>query len=157
MIAGRLKSFLDENKAPYQVALHAEVFTSQEIAEALHVPGKELAKVVIIRAGDRFVMAVVPASRKIDTARLREIIGAAGEIRLATEEEFRGLFPGCEVGAMPPFGNLYGLDVYVERSLAEDEDIFFQAGSHIESIRMKGKDYLRLAKPKVAEFGGPLP
>ena len=140
MVNQRLKDFLDENRVTYKVAAHSEVYTAQEIAQALHVPGKELAKVVMIKAGQRFIMTVLPASLKIDLALLKETLGEK-EIRLATEGEFQNLFPGCEVGAMPPFGNLYGLDVYVERSLAEDEEIFFQAGNHIESIKMKCKDY----------------
>lgn len=155
MVNEKLKGFLDGNKVTYKVAAHPEVYTSQEIAQALHVPGKELAKVVVIKAGDRFVMTVLPASSKIDMARLKETLGEK-EVKLATEEEFQDLFPGCEVGAMPPFGNLYGLEVYVDRSLTGDEEIFFQAGNHVESIRMKCKDYLNLVKPKVADFAAHL-
>lgn len=151
-ICKRLKDFLDKNKVQYQVAGHPEVYTAQEIAAALHVPGKELAKVVIIKAGDKFVMTVLPASWRIDMARLKDDLKAK-EINLATEKEFESLFPDCEVGAMPPFGNLYGVDVYVDKALTEDEEIFFQAGNHIESIMMKYKDYTKLVNPKIAEFG----
>ena len=158
-ICKRLKDFLDKNKVQYQVAGHPEVYTAQEIAAALHVPGKELAKVVIIKAvedpthrGERFVMTVLPASWRIDMARLKDALKAK-EINLATEKEFESLFPDCEVGAMPPFGNLYGVDVYVDRALTEDEEIFFQAGNHIESIKMKYKDYSQLVDPNIVEFG----
>ncbi|MBI3399401.1 MAG: YbaK/EbsC family protein [Deltaproteobacteria bacterium] len=150
-ISMKLKKFLDENKVSYQVAAHSEVYTAQEIAAALHVPGKELIKVVMVKAGDSFVMTVLPASRRIDMVKLREVLGNKA-IRLATEEEFKTLFPDCEPGAMPPFGNLYGLDVYADKALTDDEEIFFQAGSHIESIKMRYKDYERLVKPKVADF-----
>jgi Ala-tRNA(Pro) deacylase len=151
-ICKRLKDFLDKNNVKYQVAGHPEVYTAQEIAAALHVSGKELAKVVIIKAGDKFYMTVLPASWRIDMERLKGILKAK-EIKLATEEEFESLFPDCEVGAMPPFGNLYGVDVYVDKALTEDEEIFFQSGNHIESIKMNYKDYSSLVKPKIAEFG----
>lgn len=151
-ICKKVKDFLDQHNVKYQVKGHPEVYTAQEIAAALHVPGKELAKVVMIKAGDRFVMTVLPASWRIEMAKLKEILKTK-DIRLATEEEFKDLFPDCELGAMPPFGNLYGLDVYVDKALTEDEEIFFQAGNHIESIKMKYKDYSDLVKPKIAEFG----
>ncbi len=152
MVNEKLKEFLDRKGVKYQVARHSEVYTAQEIAAALHVPGKELAKVVIVKAGEQFSMAVLPASWRIDMDKLKGILGAK-EIRLATEDEFRDLFPDCEVGAMPPFGNLYGLDVSVDKALSEDEEIFFQAGNHIESIKMNCKDYLKLVTPGIAEFG----
>ncbi|MBI3752934.1 MAG: YbaK/EbsC family protein [Deltaproteobacteria bacterium] len=151
-ISMKLKIFLDENNVAYQVAAHSEAYTAQEIAAALHVPGKELAKVVMVKAGERFVMTVLPASRKLDMAKLKEVMGKK-DIRLATEDEFKKLFPDCAPGAMPPFGNLYGIDVYEDKSLAEDEEIFFQAGNHIESVKMKHKDFEKLVKPKVADFG----
>lgn len=148
----RLKEYLDENKVRYQVAGHPEVYTAQEIAAALHVPGKELAKVVMIKTGDRFIMTVLPASWRIEFSKLKDVLGTK-DLRLATEDEFKDLFPDCEVGAMPPFGNLYGVDVYVDKSLSEDEEIVFQGGNHIESIKMKYKDYASLVKPVIAEFG----
>lgn len=151
-ISMKLKRFLDENKINYQVAAHSEVYTAQEIAAALHVPGKELAKVVMVKAGEGFVMAVLPASWRVDMAKLKDALGKK-DVRLATEEEFKNLFPECEPGAMPPFGNLYNLDVYEDKALAEDEEIFFQAGNHIESVKMKHKDYEKLVKPKIADFG----
>ena len=149
-ISRKLKEYLDAQKVRYAVLTHQEAYTAPEIAEALHVPGKELAKVVV-KAGERFAMAVLPANCKVDPKRLKEIVGT-GHARLATEEEFKGLFPDCDVGAMPPFGNLYGLEVYVDRSLAEDEDIVFQAGTHVEAIRMRYADFASLVRPTVAEF-----
>ncbi|MBI5198601.1 MAG: YbaK/EbsC family protein [Nitrospirae bacterium] len=151
-ICKKLKEFLDQNNVRYQVAGHPEVYTAQEIAASLHVPGKELAKVVMIKSVDRFVMTVLPASWRIDMVKLKDILKVK-DVQLATEEEFKDLFPDCEVGAMPPFGNLYGFDVYVDKALSEDDEIFFQAGNHIESIKMTYKDYSKLVKPKVAEFG----
>lgn len=151
-ISMKLKKFLDENKIGYQVAAHSEVYTAQEIAAALHVPGKELAKVVIIKAGDTFVMMVLPASWRLDMAKLKDVLGKK-DIRLATEDEFKKLFPDCEPGAMPPFGNLYGIDVYEDKSLMDDEEIFFQAGNHIESVKMRHRDFEKLVRPKVADFG----
>lgn len=151
-ISMKLKKFLDENRVGYQVTAHPEVYTAQEIAAAMHVPGKELAKVVMVKAGEQFVMTVLPASWRIDMIKLREILKTK-DIRLATEDEFKSLFPDCEPGAMPPFGNLYGIDVYEDKSLTEDEEIFFQAGNHIESVKMSYKDFERLVRPKVADFG----
>ncbi len=147
----KLQEVLDRQHVPYEVSTHPEVFTAQEIAAALHVPGRELAKVVMIKVGDRFVMAVLPASWRVDLARLRAELGAP-DARLATEAEFKGLFPDCDVGAMPPFGNLYGLGVYVDRTLTADESIAFNAGTHYEAVRMKYADFARLVQPKIADF-----
>lgn len=152
MVSEKLRAFLDGNKVNYLVARHSEVYTAQEIAAALHVPGKELAKVVMVKAGGGFVMTVLPASWRVDMESLAKVLGTE-DIRLVTEDDFRDLFPDCEVGAMPPFGNLYGIEVYVDKSLTEDEEIFFQAGNHIESIKMKCRDFLKLVNPKVGEFG----
>ncbi len=150
-ILKRLKEYLDREKVAYEVLAHGETYTAPELAQALHVPGKELAKVVMVKAGERFVMTVLPANWKIDTKRLREIFQTP-HVRLATEEEFKGLFPDCEVGAMPPFGNLYGLEVYVDRSLTEDEGIVFQAGTHHEAAKLRYQDFVDLVRPKVVEI-----
>ncbi|MEE9515084.1 MAG: YbaK/EbsC family protein [Candidatus Brocadiales bacterium] len=151
-MARKLKEYLDENKVPYNVSMHQEVYTAQEVAAAVHVKGKELVKVVIIKTKDKYVMAVLPADHKVDVERMRTLLNDA-EARLATEGEFKSLFQDCDVGAMPPFGNLYDVGVYVDKSLAEDEDIVFQAGSHVETIRMKYADFERLVGPEVLEFG----
>jgi Ala-tRNA(Pro) deacylase len=150
-ILRRLKEYLDSQHVRYDVLTHKEVYTASEIAQTLHVPGRALAKVVIVKADDRFVMTVLPATWKVDLKRLQEVFGTT-HVRLATESEFQSLFPDCEVGTMPPFGHLYGLDVYVDRCLAEDEEIVFQAGTHMDAVKLRYEDYARLEEPKVAEF-----
>ena len=155
-ILNRLKEYLDRQKVPYEVLTHGKVYTAKELAQALHVPGQNLAKVVMLKVGERFVMTVLPATWKVDLHRLRDIF-QAHQVRLATEEEFRGLFPDCELGAMPPFGNLYDLDVYVDRSLAEDVEIVFPAGTYQEAVKLRYQDFANLAHPKVAEFHMPSP
>ncbi len=154
-IARKLKEYLDDQEVHYEVLIHEEAYTSPEIAHTLHVPGKDLAKVIMVKVEDRFVMTVLPSTWKVDLNRLKEVF-QAHHVRLATEEEFKGLFPDCDLGAMPPFGNLYGLDVYVDRSLTEDEEIVFQAGTHQEAIRMRYQDFAALVGPTVEEFHQPL-
>jgi Ala-tRNA(Pro) deacylase len=127
------------------------VFTAQEIAASAHIPGKELAKTVMVKIDGKMAMAVLPASYRIDFDLLQGATGAS-TIELASEEEFEDLFPDCEVGAMPPFGNLYGMDVFAAASLAEDTDIAFNAGSHSELIRLPYKDFEKLVGPKVLQF-----
>ena len=153
-VLNRLKEYLDSKKVGYEVLTHGKTYTAKELAQALHVAGKDLAKVVMLKVGERFVMAVLPATWKVDLHRLRDIF-QTHEIRLATEEEIRGLFPDCELGAMPPFGNLYGLEVYVDQSLAEDEEIVFPAGTYLEAVKLRYRDFADLVKPKVAEFHMP--
>ena len=155
-VLNRLKDYLDSNKVGHQVLTHGTTYTAKELAQALHIAGKDLAKVVMLKAGERFVMAVLPATWKVDIHRLRDIF-QTHEVRLATEEELRGLFPDCELGAMPPFGNLYGLEVYADRSLAEDEEIVFPAGTYSEAVKLRYRDFADLVKPKVAEFHMPSP
>lgn len=150
-IAKVLKEFLDKNKVKYEKKKHQEVYTAQEIAHAQHIPGKFLAKSVIVKVDTKMVIFVLPAHLLIDMPRLNKLTGAR-ELRLATEEEFANLFPGCEIGAMPPFGNLYNVPVCVDKSLTADEFIVFNAGSHTDTIKMKYKDFEKLVKPKVAEF-----
>lgn len=150
-VAAKLKECLDSNKVDYHVLTHPQVYTAQDVAAAAHVPGKELAKSVVVKVDDRFVLAVLPAPRQVDTGRLQRELRAK-EVRMAHEVEFSALFPGCELGAMPPFGNLYGVKVYVDRSLTRDEEIVFNAGSHVEAIRMKFKDFERLVAPTIADF-----
>lgn len=147
----RLKEFLDSQQIKYVTISHSPAFTAQQIAATAHVPGKELAKTVMVLVDGKMAMAVLPASLRVDLDHLQEIIGAR-RIELADERSFRDKFPECEVGAMPPFGNLYGMDVYVADSLAEDEEIAFNAGSHTELIRMAYADFERLVKPKVLAF-----
>jgi len=147
----KLKNYLDENQIRYVSIKHSEAFTAQEIAASAHVPGKELAKTVILDIDGRMAMAVVPASYHVDFRLLEKETGAT-RISLATEDSFREKFPDCELGAMPPFGNLYDMDVYVSKTLAEDEEIFFNAGNHTELIRLNYKDFDKLVHPKVMRF-----
>jgi len=154
MLSKKLKEFLDENKIKYVTIKHSSAYTAQEIASIAHIPGKDLAKTVIIKVNGKMAMAVLPASYKVSFEELKEFFGLS-EVRLAYEQEFMDKFPDCEVGAMPPFGNLYGMDVYVAESLAEDEEIAFNACSHTELIKMNFSDFEKLVKPKRIRFSIP--
>lgn len=147
----KLKEYLDSHNIRYITVKHSTSYTAQQIAASAHISGKELAKTVMIKLDGKMVMAILPASYKVDFDLLKEAVGAK-HVELAREHEFKDLFPGCTIGAMPPFGNLYGLDVYVAETLAEDEEIAFNAGSHSELIKMAYKDFERLVKPKVIRF-----
>ncbi len=151
----KLKEFLDENRVKYITISHSLAYTAQEIAATAHVPGKQLAKTVIVKADGRMVMAVLPASLKVDFDLLAEAIGAK-KVELATEREFKQLFPDCELGAMPPFGNLYGMEVFVAESLTDDKEIAFNAGSHTELMRLPYEAFSMLAKPKVVKISVPV-
>jgi Ala-tRNA(Pro) deacylase len=151
MILKKLTDFLDSHDIKYTVLSHSQAFTAREIATTAHVPGKELAKTVIVKVDDRMMMAVVPASDMVDFKSLRKLIGATS-VRLANEDEFKGLFPECELGAMPPFGNLYNMDVLVADDLVEDQEIAFNAGTHRELVKMAYKDFERLVQPKVVRI-----
>ena len=146
-----LKEFLDENKVKYVTITHSSAFTAQEIAASAHIPGKELAKSVLIKIGGKMAMAVLPASDKVAFDLLKHTL-KSDNIRLAYEHEFIDKFPDCEVGAMPPFGNLYGLDVYVAKTLTENDEIAFNACTHSQLIKMSYKTYEKLVKPKILEF-----
>jgi Ala-tRNA(Pro) deacylase len=151
MPAQMLKEFLDAQGVEYVVITHSPAFTAQKIAASAHIRGKELAKTVIVKIDGRIAMAVLPASQKASLNLLRATAHAAN-VELASESEFRDRFPGCDPGAMPPFGNLYGMDVYVAAGLAEDEEIAFNAGSFTELVRMSYRDFERLVQPKVLSF-----
>lgn len=150
----KLKHFLDQEGVKYVLISHSRAFTAQEAAASAHIPGKELAKTVMVKLGGRMAMAVLPASFHVDLEHLAEVADVE-TAELATEFEFAGFFPDCETGAMPPFGNLYGIDVYVAESLTEDEEIAFNAGSHTELMRMSYGDFARLVKPTVLAFSEP--
>ncbi|MEE8263933.1 MAG: YbaK/EbsC family protein [Gammaproteobacteria bacterium] len=147
----KLKDFLDKNKTKYVSIKHSPTYTAQEIAASAHIPGKELAKTVMVKLDGKLAMAVLPASFRVDLNRLKDAAGV-GVVEIANEQDFKNLFPECELGAMPPFGNLYDMDVYVAQSLAEDEEIAFNAGSHTELIKLAYKDFEKLVAPKVVEF-----
>jgi Ala-tRNA(Pro) deacylase len=147
----KLREFLNEHGVKYATIIHSPAFTAQEIAASAHVPGKELAKTVMVELDGKMAMAVMSAAQRVNLDELKAATGAA-DVKLACEREFADLFPGCEIGAMPPFGNLYNMEVYVTPSLAQDEYIAFNAGSHTELIRMKYEDYANLVEPKIMEF-----
>ncbi len=147
----KLKQYLEQNNAPYEVILHEEVYSAQELAQALRTPGRKLVKVVIVKADGVYRMAVLAASRKIDLPALKAYIKSK-TISLATEEEIKDLFPEAEIGAMPPFGNLYNLEVWVDAGLRDEEYITFNAGTHYEAILMLYADFERLVRPCVASF-----
>ena len=151
MPAKKLREFLDSHGVEYVTITHSPAYTAQMIAASAHVPGKELAKTVMVRVDGKMSMAVLPASYRVDFDLLREAAGAT-EVELAGEEDFRETFPDCELGAMPPFGNLYGMNVFVAERLAEDEEIAFNACSHTELIKMRYSDFERLVKPIVVRF-----
>ena len=147
----KLKDFLDANNIRYVSIIHSPAYTAQEIAAIAHVPGKELAKTVIVKIDGKMAMAVLPASYHVDFERFKQFAGAQA-VELAGEEEFQELFPDCEVGAMPPFGNLYDMQVFVADILREDEEIVFNAGSHSELMRLSYADFERLVQPTVLSF-----
>ena len=147
----KLIEFLDNNHIQYVNIKHSPAYTAQEIAASAHIPGKEMAKTVMIKVDGKLAFSVLPASYQVDFDLLKRSIGAS-QVELAAEDEFKGVFPECEVGAMPPFGNLYDMDVFAAEKLTEDEEIVFNAGSHTELIRLKYDDFDRLVKPKVIKF-----
>lgn len=152
-ILKRLKEKLDEAKIPYEVYTHALAYTAQEVAARQHVSGNELAKVVMIEADEQLVMAVVRGNDKVNLHIVEDSL-AARNARLATEDEFIARFPECEIGAMPPFGNLFGLKVYVDPALTKDEYIYFNAGNHVQTVRLKYIDFARLVQPQVVRLVG---
>ena len=150
-ISRALSAYLNHERVHYDVLPHPEAFRALAIAQMLRTPEKKMAKVVIVKVDRRFVMTVLPASWTVDLRRLRTVF-AGHSVRLATEDEITDLFPDCELGAMPPFGNLYRIPVYVDRSLTENEEIVFQAGTHSDAIRMRYWDFAALVFPVVEEF-----
>jgi Ala-tRNA(Pro) deacylase len=147
----RMEKYLRENGVGFQVETHEQAFTMQEVAAALHVPGNQVAKVVIVCADKDKVMLVLPAPYRMNVDLVRDMVGAK-TIRLAKEEEFADLFPDCATGAMPPFGNLYGVPVYVDRSMSEEPDMVFRIGTHRETMKIAYADFVRLAQPVVGDF-----
>jgi Ala-tRNA(Pro) deacylase len=145
----KLKEFLNENKIKYVTITHSMAYTAQETAASAHIPGKGLAKIVMLKVDGRMMMAVLPASRKLEFSLLKEALGTQ-KIMMAGESEFKDLFPECEIGAMPPFGNLYGIAVIADGAMAESGEIAFNSGSHTELMKMSSKDFFALVKPKVA-------
>ncbi|MBP1684673.1 MAG: YbaK/prolyl-tRNA synthetase associated region [Deltaproteobacteria bacterium] len=147
-ILTKLRDYLDRSAVGYEVISHRQAFTAQEVAQAEHISGKELAKVVMLRSGKHFSMVVLPAPLRVDLDKAKAAMQMP-DLVLATEDEFAGLFPQCEPGAMPPFGNLYDLPVYVDESLTKDESIVFNAGNHTQTVRMQYADFARLVQPTI--------
>jgi Ala-tRNA(Pro) deacylase len=150
----RLESYLNEHQVPFQIQQHVRAFSAQKIAEGEHIPGNMVAKTVIVLADNQMIELVLPASYRADLNKFRAILQAK-EVRLAHEEEFFDAFPDCEVGAMPPFGNLYGVPVYVEESLTKQETIVFPVGTYTETMSLHYADFERLVHPKVIAFAQP--
>ncbi len=142
----KIKQFLDDHEVKYTIVEHSPAYTAQEIAAEVHVPGRHFAKSITVKLDGRLAIAVLPATDQIDLERLARSTGAQ-TADLATEQEFREAFPGCETGAMPPFGNLFGLEVFVSPHLAEADEIAFNAGTHTEVMRMSYADFERLVRP----------
>lgn len=153
-IPARLAKFLKKHKVDYEIVDHPAAFTSCETAEAGHIAGSKLAKVVMARAGGRDVMLVLPSTRTVDLLKLSAFLDT-GAVRIEVEKEFEDLFPNCEPGAMPPFGNLYHLPCYVDISLTDEGTLFFNAGSHNRCIHLATDDFLRISKAKIGDFSVP--
>jgi Ala-tRNA(Pro) deacylase len=148
----RLRKFLDDKRIKYTVICHSTAYTAQEIAQSAHVSGFQIAKtIVIVTMEGKTALVVLPAPYRINFSSLKEELGSAG-VWLASEEEFNEMFPDCETGAMPPFGNLYSLEVYVDKKLTEDKEIAFNACNHRELIKMKYSDFSRLVRPTVLDL-----
>jgi Ala-tRNA(Pro) deacylase len=151
MPATKLKEFLDTNNIKYVSITHSKAYTAQGIAAAAHISGKELAKTVMITIDGEIAMAVLPASETVNVDALKTALNAT-KVDLSSERQFRDRFVDCELGAMPPFGNLYGLKVYVDETLTHDKEIAFNAGTHLELIKLAYTDFANLVKPAVLRF-----
>ena len=149
-ISKQLIDCLNQNNVQYEILHHSQAVTAQRIAEAEHIKGRHQAKVVMLKSGDQHLMVVLPADHHIDLEKIEKVIGKS--VSLDEENEFKSLFPDSAIGAMPPFGNLYGLPTYVEKHLAEQDYIVFEAGTHTEAIKMSYSDYEKIVNPKVEDL-----
>jgi Ala-tRNA(Pro) deacylase len=149
-IPKKLVSYLNEKKVPYEILHHPEAFTAQTIAAAEHVKGRHHAKVVMVKSGGQHLMTVLPADSRLDLEKLEKLTGKPAAIE--SEAEFKGLFPDCAPGTMPPFGDLYGVATYVDKSLTKEDYIVFEAGTHTDAIKLSYLDYQRTAEPHIQEF-----
>lgn len=148
----KIKEYLDKERVAYEHLEHDRAFTATEVAGAQHVPGRQMVKCVIVKADDQFVMCLLPAIHYLDLDKFKIAIHAR-EVRLANEEEMIKLFPECETGSEPPFGALFGIKVYADKFLEEDNDVAFNAGTHTDVIKMKFQDFQRLVQPVFIEIG----
>jgi Ala-tRNA(Pro) deacylase len=146
-----IKEYLKKEKVKFTTTVHKEAFTAQEVAASEHVKGKYFAKTVVIKAGDEFIMLVLPASHSVDFEKVKKILGKK-QVKLAEENDLEKLFPDVEVGAEPPLGNLYNIRTVVDETLTKDPEIVFQAGTHVETVKIQYNDYARLVKPEIASF-----
>jgi Ala-tRNA(Pro) deacylase len=151
MAVNRLKEFLDNNNIKYRSVFHSHAYTAQEVAASAHIPGRKLAKTVMVKIEGKIAMAVLSASDKVDFSLVQKAAGAS-KVELASEHEFIDLFPGCHIGAIPPFGNLYDMQVIVDNKLTEQTEIVFNAGSDTELITLHYEDFKRLVKPCIANI-----
>ena len=154
-IAPSLHAYLNRERVHYDVLPHPAAFRALTVAQMLKTPEKEMAKVVIVKVDTRFVMTALPASWKVDLHRLKAVF-VSHSVRLATEDEITGLFPDCELGAMPPFGNLFGIPVWVDDALGRESETVFNAGNHRETVHMAYADFVRLAKPSFGALTRPV-
>lgn len=148
----RLTNYLDEKGKKYVVVKHSNAYTAQEVAATAHIPGKNMAKTVIVKVDGDLKMVILPSTHDVDFEKIKEAMGSKN-VSLATEDEFKDLFPDCEIGAMPPFGNLYDIETIVADALTEDNEIGFNAGTHRELVKMSYKDFEELVNPKILSLG----
>jgi len=151
-IPKKVQEYLKKEKVGYQPIEHSKLFTAAEIAGDQHIPGKKMVKTVIVKADKDFIMCLVAATHHLDLNKFKKIVKAK-EVRLATEEEMKTLFPECEVGSEPPFGKLYNLNVFADSTLEQDDEVAFNAGSHTDLIKMRFEEFQRVINPKFVEMG----
>jgi Ala-tRNA(Pro) deacylase len=149
-IPKRLLDCLKQSGATYEILQHAEAVTAQRIAQAAHIKARHQAKVVMVKSNGQDLMTVIPADRRIDLLKVEKLTGKPAS--LENEQDFKSVFPDCALGAMPPFGNLYGLPTYVDQRLAQEDYIVFEAGTHTDAIKLKYNDYEKIVKPQVADL-----
>ncbi|MGO8815938.1 MAG: aminoacyl-tRNA deacylase [Terriglobia bacterium] len=150
-IPQRIRDYLDSQNVPYETLHHSQAFTAQEVAHSLHVSGKKCVKAVVAEGDSKTVLVVIPASHRLNIQELKSAL-KANQLEMLVERELVGLFPDCDLGAVPPIGNLYGIDVWVDRAVASTEKILFCAGTHEDCIRMRYSDFSRLTRPFVGHF-----
>jgi Ala-tRNA(Pro) deacylase len=150
-IPQRIRDYLDSQNVPYETLHHSQAFTAQEVAHSLHVSGKKCEKVVVARRDSKPVLVVMPASHRLNFQELKATL-KANQLEMLVENELVGLFPDCDLGAVPPFGNLYGIDVWVDRAVASAEKVIFCAGTHEDCIRMRYSDFAKLTRPFLGHF-----
>jgi Ala-tRNA(Pro) deacylase len=151
--AMRIAKLLAEQQVAFESLPHAPAFTAQKLAKSLHVPGRQVAKCVLLRGSSGFLLAILPATHQIEVDRLARYLG--GEVRLATGEEIASIFPDCEWGVVPPFGTLYGIRTLLDDSLAGEDMMVFEDQTHVEAIRLRCADFERLEKPLRFPFSKP--